>query len=425
MDKNTRNLLTGGKNSKISSYGNQSLEYDNPYDSKLYNPKANRAKKRHENTISPNKMSKSVNLSQEPKNKSRLIVRDSSYDYLKSGKRRRIALTSYPKQTNRVIMRMREDLNPENVMNGIEKIDLEIHKLEENIPPDASEDEEAILMLEANKELRERVEEIGMLVKTSLAKVNKSKTVKKAPKETKEEDPELKSRKETRDKIHKEIRKANNKIYRLRKQISSRVRDPREDKLEDNLRTLNSDIETLQDELKIQKKQTKRQTHTLSKEHDAAFKIGLNYDYDQRIQDIKEEMAETKQQVRTREKELKELELKHQHKTLEFLKVQKEFRKVHENSVLLKHNRPTVELQKKKSKKDEEKYRLKKQKDVERQYKNEVTLHSDLMKRFDKFISGKQSQIEQIKAKTVKITDQNQKLGNQMKELKEMAKKLK
>lgn len=75
----------------------------------------------------------------------------------------------------------------------------------------------------------------------------------KVSREGPRDDPELISRRKTRDKIHKEIRKAREKMTKLRTKANSRVVDPREEKFEDNLRTLNTEVETLKDELRIHK----------------------------------------------------------------------------------------------------------------------------------------------------------------------------
>ncbi|CAI2365978.1 unnamed protein product [Moneuplotes crassus] len=433
MERNSRNHIAGGHSSHISSYTGKSSDYGDPYATKITGNKGKGTRaNRQSNSISPGKAAKSTNFSQDPKNKSRLIIRDASLGSMKSTKRyapgttksrKRVVMSSYTKQVNLTVKKMREDLDPENIMDGIEKLDLEVQRLDEQIPPDFQYEVEISEMVDANKELKDKVNEIALLVKNSLAKINKPKANVKVSREGPRDDPELISRRKTRDKIHKEIRKAREKMTKLRAKANSRIVDPREEKFEDNLRTLNTEVETLKDELRIHKKQTKRQNNTLSKEQNSVYQIGMDTDYSKRIQEIKEEIVTTKEQVKTREKELKEIESKSQHKTAEFLKIQKEFRKVHGNSVLLKHNKPTMELQKKQSLKDEEKFKLKKQKDFEKQYRNEETLHSDLMKRFDKFISSKQAQINEVKAKMEKITDQNKKLGSQMKDLKEMAKK--
>lgn len=67
---------------------------------------------------------------------------------------------------------MREDLDPENVMDGIEKLDLEVQRLDQQIPSDFQYEEEISEMVDANKELRDKVNEIALLVKNSLAKIN-------------------------------------------------------------------------------------------------------------------------------------------------------------------------------------------------------------------------------------------------------------
>lgn len=72
---------------------------------------------------------------------------------------------------NKAVKRMREDFNPGNVMDGIEKLDLEIDRLEERIPDEDRDDEEVMAMMEANDELRLKVGEVGQLVTITLTKV--------------------------------------------------------------------------------------------------------------------------------------------------------------------------------------------------------------------------------------------------------------
>ena len=68
---------------------------------------------------------------------------------------------------------MREDLNPDSVMDGINALNLEIQKLEERRPIDldGNEEEDINEMMTVNNELRDKVNEVSLLVKNTLSKI--------------------------------------------------------------------------------------------------------------------------------------------------------------------------------------------------------------------------------------------------------------
>ena len=110
------------------------------------------------------------------KPKSRLIIRDASSDSIKSEKR--ISVTrkssSYPKNMSRLVISIRQDMDPSNILDNIEEIDLEIDKVERNIPSNLPESDmkDVNVLIEANRDLRSKVNEVSELVKETLVKIN-------------------------------------------------------------------------------------------------------------------------------------------------------------------------------------------------------------------------------------------------------------
>jgi len=69
---------------------------------------------------------------------------------------------------------MRNDLNTDTILSGIENLDLEMEKLESKRPYEWDDDEEVEEIISANKELRDKVNEVSQLVKKTLTKINVS-----------------------------------------------------------------------------------------------------------------------------------------------------------------------------------------------------------------------------------------------------------
>ena len=82
----------------------------------------------------------------------------------------------YPKQMSRLVISIRRDMDPSNILENIEDIDLEIDRTERNIPSNLSENDmnDINILIQANKDLREKVNDVSELVKETLTKINVS-----------------------------------------------------------------------------------------------------------------------------------------------------------------------------------------------------------------------------------------------------------
>ena len=82
----------------------------------------------------------------------------------------------YPKQMSRLVISIRRDMDPSNILENIEEIDLEIDRTERNIPSNLSENDmnDINILIQANKDLREKVNDVSELVKETLTKINVS-----------------------------------------------------------------------------------------------------------------------------------------------------------------------------------------------------------------------------------------------------------
>jgi hypothetical protein len=80
----------------------------------------------------------------------------------------------YPKQMNKFVIAMKEDMNPDNVLQGISQLDAEMQRLEAKYPDSFTNDDRAEIdeIIEGNKDLRGKVNEISNLVKMTLIKIN-------------------------------------------------------------------------------------------------------------------------------------------------------------------------------------------------------------------------------------------------------------
>ena len=120
-------------------------------------------------------------MSLDIKDRSRLIIRDKSSDSLHSDNRIAVSkkTSKVQKYMSRLKISIQQDLNPSNILDGIEEIDLEVDKIDRMIPPDLTEDEknEIQFISKANKELREKVHDVSDLVRITLIKVNVSNRV--------------------------------------------------------------------------------------------------------------------------------------------------------------------------------------------------------------------------------------------------------
>ena len=71
-----------------------------------------------------------------------------------------------------MVLEMRNDLNTDTLLSGIEALDLEMQKLENNKPYEWDDDDEVDHIIAANKELRDKVNDVSMLVKKTLIKIS-------------------------------------------------------------------------------------------------------------------------------------------------------------------------------------------------------------------------------------------------------------
>lgn len=77
---------------------------------------------------------------------------------------------------SRLVISIRRDMDPSNILENIEEIDLEIDRTERNIPSNLSENDmnDINILIQANKDLREKVNDVSELVKETLTKINVS-----------------------------------------------------------------------------------------------------------------------------------------------------------------------------------------------------------------------------------------------------------
>jgi hypothetical protein len=80
----------------------------------------------------------------------------------------------YPKHMSKFVISLREDMNPDNILEGITLLDAEMQRLETKYPDDCEYDDQQEIdeIIEGNRILREKVNEISNIVKTALTKIN-------------------------------------------------------------------------------------------------------------------------------------------------------------------------------------------------------------------------------------------------------------
>ena len=115
-------------------------------------------------------------LLQRTRGKSRLIIRDKSADSLKSDNLISVTRKSsnYPKYLSKFAISVKSDFDPSNIFNGISEIDLLLHKADSMLLTNLNEEEmkEINILTSANKDLRNKVQEVSELVKNTLIKIN-------------------------------------------------------------------------------------------------------------------------------------------------------------------------------------------------------------------------------------------------------------
>lgn len=77
-------------------------------------------------------------------------------------------------QMNRLVVAMRQDMDPNNILDNIDKIDAEMAKLEKKFPSDWDQQEldQISEMINANQELRSKVSDVSEMVRNTLIKIN-------------------------------------------------------------------------------------------------------------------------------------------------------------------------------------------------------------------------------------------------------------
>lgn len=77
---------------------------------------------------------------------------------------------------SKLVITIKHDMDPSNLLDKIHTLDVEMNKLENNIPTNCDEEEKQEIdeMVQANRELREKVTEVSELVKNTLTKINVS-----------------------------------------------------------------------------------------------------------------------------------------------------------------------------------------------------------------------------------------------------------
>ena len=180
----TRNVLGNNKNNDLKSLNSKVSEDEMPYSSNFSNNLESSARNNDNNgeyrkniLTRHNKGKNVVSTSLNPDrsaSKSRLIIRGGSSESIRSSHQFPKTRKSYQHYTKLVIS-IKQDLDPNNILDKIETIDVELDKLEHNIPDglDADDISEVEEMMKANKDLRQKVSEVSEMVKTTLVKVNK------------------------------------------------------------------------------------------------------------------------------------------------------------------------------------------------------------------------------------------------------------
>lgn len=77
---------------------------------------------------------------------------------------------------SKIVISIKEDMDPDNVLENIEILDKEMNRLEANVPNDCNLDEQKEIdeMMQANIDLREKVNDVSNLVRQTLIKINVS-----------------------------------------------------------------------------------------------------------------------------------------------------------------------------------------------------------------------------------------------------------
>lgn len=75
---------------------------------------------------------------------------------------------------SRIVIAIKEDMDPNNVLEGIEILDKEMNRLEANVPNNCNLDEQKEIddMMQANMDLRQKVDDVSNLVRQTLIKIN-------------------------------------------------------------------------------------------------------------------------------------------------------------------------------------------------------------------------------------------------------------
>ena len=75
---------------------------------------------------------------------------------------------------SKIVISIKEDMDPDNVLENIEILDKEMNRLEANVPNNCNLDEQKEIddMMQANIDLREKVNDVSNLVRQTLIKIN-------------------------------------------------------------------------------------------------------------------------------------------------------------------------------------------------------------------------------------------------------------
>lgn len=422
----TRNILSNSKNADLRSVGSKISEDEMPYSSQFSNSKAGNSARESDvpnggratvmNRRSNNKVNTSLNARPSEYSKSRLIIRGGSSENMRASKRIS-SKNKYGSHYNKLVISIKQDLDPSSVLDKIENLDREMSMLESNIPSGLTNEEEGEIeeMIQANNDLRAKVAEVSKLVKITLTKVNDMRVnnKKREDKEVQKEPVELTKKKTELDRIHAVILSKRVKIEQLKGSILRVPVDPRSLELRETDFKLNQEIAKEQDEIRILKSQGKTQMSTLKK-------LNTNPGLDQRLEMTKKELADTKEKSKELEKAQKEIMINGQLKSAELIDLEEEVRKVKDKLNLLKSGHLTKELKAEKVKAKKEKVEQDKQEIFVRRLEVEDTVHKNAMKSLEINIKTAESEIKKTQDKIAKMTEQNSKLSAEVKQLREM-----
>jgi chromosome segregation ATPase len=297
------------------------------------------------------------------------------------------------------------DFDPSTVKDGLEVIDLEIHDIDQNIPPEELEqdDNETEELLKANKVLRDKVGQIADLVVSAITKAS---TLRKqiSTHRDKPDDPELNSK-------LKEINRYQKAIMTMKYPKISPNYKMKE--MQDQLKILEADISKLEEERAVIKRENSKRNQAYSE-----LKRGTK-EQDDRVAALRESMRQEKDHIAKME-ELKRLQDAESQNAIEELRRwDNEYRALFEKKLLLKSGKLNS-LDEEFEKEERDLAEIQRKKVVKRIAENKVTQLRTKILAQKKKNTDLDKELDEIK-KTIKDKlDQNELLSKRAKDLKGM-----